>query len=184
MIFQLNYLSDGKFDGYFEANKQITNSIDYTLFGDKEINDFLMEYGYYDLFHSKQIYEPLMYAENAIRCDLLRLLILYELGGVYIDADVSFTNEMLFLESDLFDGYGNRNVVLSNRSLYFIKGIKHSKYIKNQIDLYINSEYLHLDVMMNTKHELTKFHKELMIVPNESLFKYFTHNTEVNKYDF
>jgi len=175
MIFQIDYQSGGLYDSYFEANKPIITSLDHKVFGDSEIDTFLIDYGYYDLFHSKKVADVHMYAEKPIKCALLRLMILYELGGVYVDADVTFTDEVVSLEKDL-NKYGNRNVVLSNRSLYFIKGVSKSKFIKYMMDLYLNSDYMVTDTVMNKKHELSMFHKELMIIPPDSLSKYFLHS--------
>lgn len=184
MIFQIDYHSGGRFDSYFELNNGFYDSLDYKLYDNKGIDIFLREHGHYDLFHSKEVFEPVRHAENAIRCDLLRLLILYEFGGVYVDADVTFTNKIVTLENDLEERYGNRNVVLLNRSLYFMKGVRKSNYINYLLDIYKGSEFLHVDVEMNKRHELSKFHKELMVVPNEVLSGYFTHRPDTTVYDY
>lgn len=175
MIFQIDYESGGRYDSYFESNRCLYDSLDYRLYGDREIDLFLREYGYYDLFHSKKVADGHMYAEKPIKCALLRLMILYEFGGVYVDADVTFTKEVVNLEEDL-DKYGNRNVVLSSRSLYFIKGVRKSGFIKHLMDLYLDSDFMVTDTVMNKKHELSKFYKELMIIPSNSLSKYFHHS--------
>lgn len=181
MIFQIDYLSGGRFDLYFNSNKGICDSLDYKRYTDVEIDSFLREYGYYDLFYSKKVFKPLLYAEKAIKCDLLRLLICYELGGIYVDADVYFTSNIIYLEDNLSKRYGNRNVMLLNRSLYFIRGLRKSRFMNYMVNMYRDADYLHLDVMMNKRHPISKFHDELMIIPNETLDRYFQHKKGNNK---
>ena len=173
MLFQINIGSKGLYDSYFESNEPIIDSLDYELFDDSKVDDFLKDYGYYDIWHKKQVHETYMYGVMAIKCAFLRLMILYELGGVYVDADVYFTKEVINLESHLNNRFAERNVVLSNRSLYFIKGIKKSDYIKSTLDLYLDAPYLKSDVRMTSNRRLKQFHKELMIVPEEYFKKYF-----------
>ena len=179
MIFQIDYQSGGLYTEYFNKNKEIGLD-NHTVFGDEDIDRFLVEYGYKDIFMSKKVAERCLYAEKPIKCALLRLMILYEFGGIYVDADVLFKENIVNLEKDLTDKYDNRNVMLDSGSLYFVKGIKKSKFMRYLLDVYLNRDYMVTDTIMTKECKLTKFHKELMVMPALSLNKYFHHDFKHN----
>lgn len=183
MIFQIDYHSGGQFDSFFADNINLSNKINHKVFGDIEVDNFLNEYGYHDIFHSKNVLPRYKFAEMAIRCDFLRLMILYELGGIYIDADSTFTDKIVDLETDLVKNFGDRDVLLTNRSLFFVKSKKKSKYIKHLLDVYINSDILTVDVGMIQRHQLSKYHKDLMLIHPEYIQSYFTYLPITGKYD-
>lgn len=186
MIFQIDYKSGGKYDDYFEHNRNSYSNINYMRFHEQLIDDFLKEYRYFDLFNNLVVHKQFHYAHNAILCDALRLMILYELGGTYIDADVIFTKNVSHLEEDLCKQFDDKTIVLSNRSLYFISAPKRAPYVKHLLDKYLTTDYLTLDIFMNRRHFLTKFHNEIAIVDHEFLTKYFKHEQvttdETNKH--
>jgi len=174
MIFQINYQTN-KYDGYILKNRSIVNELNYKLFDDKEIDYFLKHYRYEDKFHSLSVYESEKWQEVAIKCDYLRLVILYELGGVYIDIDSIFYDGMLGLDYFLNKKFGNNNVVTENRSLFFIRGVKKSKYIKSLVDIYNNRNMLSYDTSMVSVKSFFNFRLGVRIIKQSTLDKYFYH---------
>jgi len=170
MIFQIDYKSNNKYQKYFNYNKRFL--LDYKLFNDNNIQEFLNQYDYNLDFKIDVGYE---YATNAILCDALRLMILYELGGVYIDADVYFKPNIINLESNLFNDFGNRTIILSTKSFYFMRAPKHSRYIKYILDLYLRASKLKLDIHMLKKLKLKEYLDEIMIIRESYLEPFFTH---------
>ena len=177
MIFQIDYMSSGLYDDYFYRNSSLCSSLDYFVYRDDDIQKFLCKYGYTDIFYTKVVDGSCILRERPIRCALLRLMILYEIGGIYVDADTLFTENITKLEEDLISRYGDRNIVLDTRSLYFIKGVKGSKYIKYLLDLYINCDTMKTDVVMNSRQRILGFEKELVVVPKSYIDTYFYHQS-------
>jgi len=175
MIFQIDYKSNNKYDIYFNYNSTFELN-DYIIFNDEKINSFLLQFNYYDIFNSFKVDQSSSFAENAILCDALRLMILYEFGGVYIDADVYFKKEIINIENHFQEKFNDRTIILSNRSFYFLRAKKKSKYIKKILDYYIQSKVLKLDIFMLRNIEILKYHKELMIIPEKYLKPFFEHH--------
>jgi len=174
MIFQINYKTD-KYDWYIEKNQDIIKQLDYKLFDDDEIDYFLSHYKWKEQFDSIIVHESEKWQEIAIKCDFLRLLILYELGGTYIDVDVIFYDNILNMESYLDIKFGYRNVVTENRSLYFIRGIKHSSYIKSLIDVYLFDKKLSYDITQIPIKTFFNFRNNVAIIGVNTLEMYFYH---------
>jgi len=174
MIYQISYQTD-KYDKYFQHNKQFTDELEHIVLKDNDINLFLKEFGYYEKFHSLKIHPSVKYAEKAILCSVIRLMFLREFGGMYIDADVYFTENVLTIEEDFEEKYENKNISLINNSLYFLKAIKNSKYIEHLLNLYLNSDFLYLDVTMLRDRQLVKYNNEIAIITHKTLQKYFNH---------
>jgi len=175
MIFQINYQSSGKYDAYFYQNRKYIAKMDHKIFRDIEIEAFLDEYSHADMFHSLKIHPMYEYARTAILCDVLRLLILYEIGGIYLDADCIFEPEIVLMEQELERSFGSRNLVMDTRSLFFIKGQKQSEFINYLLSLYLNAEYLTLDVFMINKHKISVYFDSLNILSTKYLTKFFRH---------
>lgn len=174
MIFQIDYKSGGKYDDYFNYNKNY-NLVDYYRYDDKLIEKFLIDYGYLNIFKNFKIETRFQYAHNAILCDVLRVMILYEIGGIYLDADVKFQEEIVNLDNDLLDKFGNKTIMIDNKSFFFIRAPKHSKYIKMILDSYLKCKYLSVDVFMLKKHHLLEYLNEVAIITPGFLEKYFIH---------
>jgi len=174
MIFQINY-NTNKFDDYIIRNKHITDKLNYKLFDTDECNYFLKHYNYYDKFYSLKVIEFEKWQETAIKCDYLRLLILYELGGIYIDVDVIFYDMMIDLEYFLNKKFSNNNVVTESRSLFFIRGIRQSKYIKSLLNIYKYRNKLTYDVSSFTVKNFFNFKLGVRIIQQSTLDKYFYH---------
>lgn len=175
MIFQIDYKSEGKYDKYFDANRNYIDFIDYKLYADSDISYFLGKYGWEDEFYNAKVHPTYEYAHNAILCDLLRLMILYEFGGIYVDADVRFRNDIITLEAELQRKFGHRALVVINKSLFFLRASKHSPYIRQLLDVYVKTSELTLDIFMNKRHQISKFSDEMSIVSHDYLNTYFTH---------
>jgi len=173
MIFQINYKSNGKYDEYFDKNRSISSKLNHVIYEDEFIDDFLDSYGYREWVESVKITRNYKHLRIPIICDLIRLLILYEKGGIYIDADTIFKDKMLELESNM-EKYGNRNVFLDNKNLGFVRGIKHSGYLKKVLAAYKAKE-LTVDKFMVYDRKLSNNHKELFLLPYDHVNRYFTH---------
>jgi len=180
MIYQISYQTD-KYNHFFEANNEITKKIHHRVLRDEHINLFLKEFGYYEWFKSLKIHPTRKYAEKAILCDVIRLLYLYEFGGVYVDADVIFSENVIKLEKCLRIKYGERNISLVNNSLFFIRGIKHSPYLNHLINCYRKATYLYLDVEMLKNRNLVEYKDEVTIISKDFLKTFFTHEQLTTK---
>lgn len=172
MIFQINYKTN-KYDEYINKNKHLTDQLDYKLFNTDSIETFLDEYGYRDEFDSLVVVDSERHQEMAIKCDYLRLMILYELGGVYIDIDSILYDDILTLEDDLLEKFGYNNIVSNTRSLFFIKGLKGSSYIKSLLDVYRNRVSSTYDIDNIPRNIFFNLKSNVRIINN--LDKYFYH---------
>jgi len=172
MIFQIKYQTDN-YNEYYDRNKKYTDKLDYKLFDDNEIEYFLKHYNYYETFNSLIVDSSNMIFKNAIMCDALRLMILYELGGVYIDSDVITHPDILTLENDLTIFKGN--ILTDTLSLYFIKGSQKSDLIFSLLQKYTTGKPLLLDVKMIKMRDIFKF-RDFSIVSNNFTQKYITHH--------
>lgn len=179
MIFQINY-DTNDYDNFLEFNEKL-HIKNYMIFDDDLIQDFLKKYNYYDKFYNLKIAPTHEYIRNPILCDALRLMILYEFGGIYIDADVFFKENMHNLEDDLYARFGNRTLMLSMKSLFFVKAEAKSPYIKELLNTYLNADELRLDVRMINRYDLKKYINELMIIDHNFLDKYFDHHQITTK---
>jgi mannosyltransferase OCH1-like enzyme len=174
MIFQIDYKSNHKYDQYFQRNLK-HNLENYQVFDDQKIEDFLVQYDYKSFIDNVKIDDTYQYASKAIICDAIRLMILYELGGIYVDADVYFKNSITNLEDHLKQQFGNRTIILSTRSFFFMAAPPKSRYIKMILDIYLNADCLKLDVFMFRKINIKKFRNELMVISEEFTKNFFTH---------
>ena len=118
-IFQIKYQSSA-YDKFYEKNKEYLPTVQ--IYDDAWISNFIAKYDYVDVINSFRTVPLLHYAryKKAFFCDLLRVLILYEFGGVYIDSDVWFTENIINLESYLQKTYGNTSIIFNNGSLPFM----------------------------------------------------------------
>jgi len=180
MIFQIDYMSNDKYKRYFEFNSKY-NIPNHIIFNDIKINEFLNEYGYFDVFKSFKVDPVYNYAKKAILCDVLRLMILYEFGGIYVDADVFFTPEIVNIENHFNEKFQNKTILLSTRSFFFLKAEKKSKYIEKILSLYYKAELLRLDIFMLNKIEIVKYANELMVIPETHIKQFFTHDQITSK---
>lgn len=177
MIFQLKYKTMN-YDLYFEESKGKLNRL---IFDTQMINTFLECYGYSERFDKLKVKPGCEHAKNAILMDAFRLMVLYEMGGVYIDADVTFTDKINELEQDLFYKFGDRSVIVRTNSLYFIKGVKDSRFIEHLLWRYLSADALDYDVKMLKGWKLSDFASEVAIVEPEFLNKYFIHDKVTTK---
>ncbi len=170
MIFQINYQTD-KYDQFFEVNKPLIPYLDgYEVFDTNGVDYFLRHYGYYDMFYS------LNSDRVVFLCDALRVLILYELGGVYIDADTVFMPQINQFEDDLKLVFNDRNLLTMSRSMYFIKGVKKSKFMEKLKEIYFTRGRLIYDIHMLSVVRISEFPDTLAFVDNKRLDKYFLHS--------
>lgn len=169
MIFQINYQTD-KYNSYYDINKPYTDKLDYKLFGTEDIDNFLKEFGY------KEVVETLEYNHLMFLCALLRLLIIYEFGGTYLDSDIVLNPSIKNMEAELDAKFGDRCIIPFTRSLFFIRAPKHSIFIKYLIDKYLMKIVLTYDVKMLSFLNLPKFSKDIALVDEETLKQYFKHD--------
>jgi len=174
MIIQINY-NTNIYDEYFKYNQKY-KELNLCIYDNTKIDSFLKEYNYYDIFYNYKIPPEYEYASKAILCDALRLMIIYEKGGIYIDSDVYFNNNIYNLESNLEQEFGDRTLMLSTKSLFFFRAKKHSPYIKHLLDKYLNQKYLKIDIYMVGGFNLKKYSNELMFLSEDYLTRhYFDH---------
>lgn len=147
-LFQLSYKTD-IYQEYFELNKHITKNINYELYDTQKIESFLEFYGYTELFQNLKIKHK--HAENAIKCDFIRLCILYEFGGIYIDADCIFRDLSFIFNLD-----DNILHIPESRSMYFLKVNQNNPLIKELIYSYNSSQNIGYDIDMVSKLQLLK----------------------------
>lgn len=179
MIFQISYKTNA-YDDYLLAQKEFIKG-SRIIFDTHMVNSFLEYYGYREKFEKLRIKPGCEYAKNAILMDAFRLMVLYELGGVYIDADVHFTPEIKNLESDLWKKFKDRNVLVRTKSLFFIKGIKNSALIEHLLRRYLNADELDYDVKMLGTWNLHEFKDEIAIIEPQFLNKYLIHDKVTTK---
>ena len=170
-LFQLSYKTD-KYQEYFELNKHITKNINYELYDTQKIESFLEFYGYKETFQNLKIKHK--HAENAIKCDFIRLCILYEFGGMYIDADCVFKDLSFIYKLDV-----NILHIPESRSMYFLKVNQNNPLIKELIYSYNSSQYIGYDIDMVSKLQLLKnsllYKTKVDFVPDIELQKCFEH---------
>ena len=171
MIFQINYKTN-KYSSYLKMNHAMIKGInlDYKLFDDDEIDYFLKHYKYYNTFYS------LKSQEIMFLCDALRVLILYELGGIYIDADTIFLSEIIRMENDLLKIFGDRNIITMQRSMYFIRGVKHSEFMRRLKEIYFRVDELTWDIHMLRMINISDYAGYMAFIEKKRLAKYFIHD--------
>ena len=172
MIFQIKYKTDD-YNDYYIKNKEYTDKLDYKLFDDNEVEYFLKHYSYINIFNSLVIDSSALKFKNAIFCDALRLMILYELGGIYIDSDITMKQKILTLEDDL--KIFKENILLDHLSLFFIKGSQKSDLIYSLLQKYSKDIPLQLDVKMVKMKDIFKF-RNFSLISEKYLMDYFTHH--------
>jgi len=177
MIHQISYRTNA-YDDFFLINERYSSQINHRIWYDDEIEYFLKHFGYYDLFHSKVIQDQVKFAETAIRCDFLRIMILKEFGGLYIDADVIFKDNIVKIEEDLYETFGGRTLVTDNKSLFFLRSDPDSELINYFFETYKNARVLRLDVKMFEIFSYRKFLRNMMIISYKYLYEYFKHTRE------
>lgn len=175
MIFQLNYNDTQKYDKYYESNLHITKHLEHKIFYHKDIYEFLEKYNYTESFEKLKFDNRFLYCIDALKCDFLRLIILYELGGVYVDSDCIFTE--IIDESEFI----NNLVMHDSLSLFFISSNAKNPVVKYMIEQYITKQIKH-DILMFNKLELMK----QCIIHNEKIsfetdFKFIIHEKITTK---
>jgi mannosyltransferase OCH1-like enzyme len=170
-LFQLSYKTD-KYQDYFELNNLITKSIDYEIYDTQKVESFLEFYGYNEVFQNLKIKH--IYAENAIKCDFIRLCLLYEFGGIYIDADCVLKDLSFIYNLD-----DNILHIPESRSMYFLKVNQNNPLIKELIYSYISSQNIGYDIEMVSKLQLLKnsliYKTVVNFIQDKELQKCFEH---------
>lgn len=110
-----------------------------------------------------------------MKCDFLRLIILYELGCVYVDSDCIFTE--IICESEFIKNH----VIHDSLSLFFISSNAKNPVVKYMLEQYITKQIKH-DILMFNKLELMK----QCIMYNEKIsfeddFKFIIHEKITTK---
>lgn len=175
MIFQINYKTD-RYDGFYRENQEYIPSLNYKLYDTDGVEYFLNHYGYMTKFRLLKIEAPDPLLVVPILCDFIRVAILYEFGGIYLDSDIIFREDVVSMEDDLDDMYGDKNVLLLSRSLHFIRGISKSRYMKYIMDKYNNSPTLFTDAKVLKSLNFTEFRDDMTITTDKIMDKYFIHS--------
>lgn len=141
-IFQLWYGYDDtipkKYETFIKHNDKILSSIDsYRLLRTSDINKFLDKFGYdlsrFSNFHFR------------FQSDIIRFLLLYHYGGLYLDLDVKLNDNFFELLDILQTEFKDKDAMPSNKRIYFLWFQKGSKNLERIIDYYMSLEYLDYD---------------------------------------
>ncbi|AEA33889.1 glycosyltransferase [Hippea maritima] len=169
-VFQIWY-SDGdeipkKYEVFIEHNKRIFEKIpSYRLYRTSQINKFLKEFNY-DLSKFKGFH-------YRFQSDVIRFLLLYHFGGLYLDLDIKVNDNFLKLLDMLNTEYKNVDAIPQNRRIYFLWFRRHSKNLKKIIDYYMDLSYLDYDYNVFFFAELD--FNDLVYLPLDELDCYFKH---------
>ncbi len=170
-VFQLWYGFDDSvpkiYNVFIEHNKEVFDKIPrYRLITTSEINDFLNRHNY-DLSKFKQF-------NFKFRSDIIRFLILYHYGGLYLDLDIKVNDNFIELLNILVNQYGNCDAMPENWRIYFLWFQKGSKNLEKIIDFYMNLEFLDYDYNIFQLGGLSKM-VDVKLIPLSTLDKYLKH---------
>ncbi len=170
-VFQLWYGFDDNvheiYNSFINHNKKIFERIPgYRLITTSEINDFLSKHNY-DLSKFKKF-------NLRFQSDIIRFLILYHYGGLYLDLDIKVKNNFIDLLKILVSQYGNCDAMPENWRIYFLWFQKGSKNLKTIIDFYMNLKFLDYDYNIFQLGGLSNL-VDVKLIPLSTLDLYLKH---------
>ncbi|WP_022670116.1 glycosyltransferase [Hippea alviniae] len=141
-IFQLWYGYDDtipkKYEIFIKHNSKIFAQIEsYKLLKTSQINRFLDEFGY-DLSKFKGFH-------FRFQSDIIRFLLLYHYGGLYLDLDIKLSDNFFELLNILQTEFEGKDAMPSNKRIYFLWFQKGSENLRKMINYYMSLEYLDYD---------------------------------------
>jgi mannosyltransferase OCH1-like enzyme len=141
---------------------------DYKLYKPFDIEFFLKSFNYnIDKFKS---------FEFRLQSDLIRFLILYEYGGIYLDLDVElYKNFEEFLDL-LRSKYLEYDLIPSSKHIFFLKFRKHSPNLKRIINLYFSLNKLSMDSKI-IKFSWLAIFKDFLFINDNTIYKYLKHHS-------
>jgi len=170
-VFQLWYSFDDKvpeiYNSFIDHNKGIFNKIpSYRLITTSEINDFLKKHDY-DLSKFKKF-------NFKFQSDIIRFLILYHYGGLYLDLDIKVNDNFLDLLNELTEKFNDCDAMPENWRIYFLWFQKGSENLKTIIDFYMSLEFLDYDYNIFSLGGLSKL-VDIKLIPLSKLDMYLKH---------
>ncbi|WP_025209947.1 glycosyltransferase [Hippea sp. KM1] len=169
-VFQIWY-SDGdeipkKYDVFIEHNRRIFEKIPtYRLYRTSQIKAFLKGFGY-DLSRFRGFH-------YRFQSDIVRFLLLYHFGGLYLDLDIKVNDNFFELLELLNTRYKHVDAMPQNKRIYFLWFRKDSKNLKRIINYYMGLDYLDYDYNVFSFANLS--FEDLVYLPLEELDRYFRH---------
>ncbi len=156
----------GKYGVFLEHNRTILSQIPaYRLITTSQIKEFLSKYGYnLEKFKNEQF---------RFQSDLIRFLILYHYGGLYLDLDIKLNDSFFELLEILRTEHKNRDLMPSNRRIYFLWFQKKSKNLKKIIDHYFSLSHIGYDYNIFSLHNIDI--SNLEFIETSELNRYLKH---------
>ncbi len=161
------------YDHFYRYYKNfLIENFNYILFDKIKILNFLDKYNYNYILNLQSFKN----ADDRLKSDLLRILILSIIGGYYLDLDIIINNYSKFI-SFIKDCYKYDNIIPLSKHIYFLK-IKEttsfSSFIRN---LYLQLIRLQRDNEIIRKMWLFKFFNELTFMNDEIIFRILKHES-------
>jgi hypothetical protein len=189
MVVQIFWGSDnlGKYQKYVVMNKDKLKS-NWKLYTHSEILELLSnKYNFLN--------DPEFTKQNVIyQSNLIRLILIKELGGCYLDLDVKFLVDTIQLEEELNIVYNNNDVFIYNGyddvtpsvkyiDLTFFKATQNSQGITYLSNFYLERKYsLSSDVDMVREEHFPEFTKlNCKLIPEKYTCYLFKHLGETHK---
>ncbi len=170
-VFQLWYGFDDNipeiYTSFINHNRNVFGKIPgYKLITTSEINDFLNKHDY-DLSKFKKF-------NFRFQSDIVRFLILYHHGGLYLDLDIKVNDNFIDLLEILVNQYSDYDAMPEDWRIYFLWFQKGSKNLKRIIDFYMNLKFLDYDYNIFQLGGLSKM-VDIKLIPLSALDLYLKH---------
>ncbi len=113
-------------------------------------------------------------AHYRFQSDIIRFLVLYHFGGLYLDLDVKLNGRFGEFLALLVDEYSNRDLMLENLRIYFLWFKRGSKNLEKIIEHYMNMEFIDYDYNVFSLGGLLE-QLDVELLPVNVLNKYVKH---------
>jgi len=146
MMFQVNHNDNPNYGIYRTANAAHLRNVKHRIYNQRASRRFLSRYGYREAFDNITIHHHSTASLPSVQAALLRLAILYEVGGIYLDADIYVTPQIYRLPEFVAGYSASQTLMLTTGALYFLAAPPQAKGVKKMLEYYLDQSPKSFDV--------------------------------------
>ena len=162
---------EDKYQQLIDKNTTILEGYPHYIFTKKDIELFLKQNT-----ELKEIFNEFSKNVNSFyfQSDLLRFMILYKYGGIYLDLDVELYNNFYEFYNELNTKYKNFELIPDDKHIFFLKFNKSSKILERLIKKYLLLKKGLMDSQLISFKWMFEY-PNFMFLPTNKIYKYMKH---------